>query len=70
MVNVVNSEKSQLVTRERAAEILNVKTNTLTVWACRGCGPAYVKVGRSVRYRLSDLESYIENSRVATTSQS
>ena len=51
-----------LLTRTEAAEYLNVKPQTLAVWVHRGVpGPAYVKVGRSVRYRKSDLDAWIES---------
>ena len=36
-----------------------VQTCALPIFRVRGCGPAYVKLGRMVRYRLNDLESYI-----------
>lgn len=51
----------EMVTTEQAAAMLNLKKNTLELWRLRGTGPAYVKLGRAVRYRLSDLESYIES---------
>jgi hypothetical protein len=70
MANVVNSEKSKLMNREEAANFLNVKTQTLAVWACRKIGPAFLRVGRSVKYKLSDLESFLDSSRVTTRDQS
>lgn len=33
----------------------------------RGVGMAYCKIGRSVRYKLSDVESYMDHHRVGTT---
>jgi len=27
---------------------------------CTGTGPAFVKIGHSVRYRLSDVEAYLD----------
>ncbi len=33
-------------------------TRTLEAWRQRGIGPAYVKIGRSVRYRLDTIEAY------------
>jgi excisionase family DNA binding protein len=49
----------EFLTRQKAADYLNIKKATLESWACKGGGPLFVKFGRSVRYRLSDLESYI-----------
>jgi predicted DNA-binding transcriptional regulator AlpA len=34
---------------------------TLADWRTKGVGPAYVKVGRCVRYRLSDLQTWLES---------
>lgn len=40
----------------------------LEVQAVKGGGPAMVKLGRAVRYRTGDIRSWIENSRVNSTS--
>lgn len=49
-----------LLTPEEAAELLSVKPKTLTWWRCKGrYGLKYVKVGRFVRYRLSDLRDFV-----------
>jgi len=53
-----------LRTRIEAAEYLGLKPQTLAVWACRQEGPAYVKVGRSVRYRQIDLDDWLERQTV------
>nr|WP_261976562.1 MULTISPECIES: hypothetical protein [Curtobacterium] len=34
-------------------------------WRYLRRGPAYIKVGRSVAYRLSDLLDYVEQTRVS-----
>jgi excisionase family DNA binding protein len=50
----------KLLTREEAAEVLGVKPETLAVWACTGRYKLpMVKVGRSCRYRLADLEAWL-----------
>lgn len=55
----------ELVDERRAAEILGVRPNTLSVWRCtRRYDLPYVKVGRTVRYRLTDLQAFIEQSTV------
>jgi excisionase family DNA binding protein len=49
-----------LLTREEAAEYLNVKPQTLAVWATTGrYSLPMVRVGRRVRYRQSDLDRWI-----------
>jgi len=43
-----------------AAAALGVQTNTLSVWRSLGrYNLPYVKVGRSVKYRVSDLAEFI-----------
>ncbi len=57
----------KLMTRKEAAEYLGIRPQTLACWAStqRETIP-YVRVGRSVRYRKSDLDAWIE-SRVVTS---
>jgi excisionase family DNA binding protein len=48
-------------------EILNVPVGTLANWRYHGKGPRFVKVGRHVRYRRSDVEAWLErNAREST----
>lgn len=49
-----------LLTRPQAAEYLGVAVQTLAVWACTGrYGLSFIKVGRSVKYRKSDLDMWL-----------
>lgn len=60
----IQKEKA-LVDQAAAAEILQVKPNTLTNWRCtKRYAIPYIKVGRCVRYRVSDLLQFMENTRV------
>jgi hypothetical protein len=43
---------------------LDVKPQTMRLWRFRGRGPAYLKPCGKVRYRRSDLDAFIEKSRV------
>jgi hypothetical protein len=50
-----------LLDEEPAAEILGVVPGTLSVWRSTGrYDLPYVKIGRSVKYRPSDLRAFIE----------
>lgn len=52
---------NDLLDEKQAATLLNVKPGTLSVWRSTGrYAIPFVKVGRSVRYRLSDLQAWIE----------
>lgn len=53
---------TKLLTPEQTAERLGVLTKTLDVWRCtQRYALPYVKVGRLVRYRESDIEAFIES---------
>ena len=43
------------------AKQLDVTTKCLQAWRSRGEGPKFVKVGRLVKYRMSDVLEYINN---------
>ena len=53
------AEEQQLFTTAEAAARLRYERNTLAVWRSQAKGPAYLKVGRSIRYRLCDLEEWL-----------
>lgn len=51
----------RLLTRKEAAEVLGASEGTLAVWTCNKRYPIpIVKVGRLVKYRLSDLITFID----------
>ena len=55
------ARRSDLLTTPEAAEVLGTTKGTLTTWRCtRAVEIPYVKVGRNVRYRLSDLTAFLE----------
>lgn len=56
-----------LLTREQAAQLLGCKPATLADWACHGQPFPMLKVGRLVRYRLSDLRQYLSAREVTST---
>jgi hypothetical protein len=47
-----------MLTTEELALRWKMTNNGLRVWRISGKGPAFVKLGRDVRYRLSDVEAY------------
>jgi len=47
-----------LLTTKQVAELLQLKETTLEQWRWSGIGPSFVKLGRAVRYRRSDLEVF------------
>jgi len=44
-----------------------ILAGTLANWRTYGRGPAYVRLGRLVRYQVEDLEEWIERKTVRTS---
>lgn len=57
------------VDTEGASQHLGLAVSTLEKLRVSGGGPRFVKMGRAVRYRLSDLEEYLAERVVESTSQ-
>jgi len=52
-------EQNRTLTTPEAAEWLGLSTPTLARWRGQRVGPPYIKLGpKSVRYRISDLDSW------------
>ena len=61
-------QNDELLTTKESAKFLGLKPNTLAKWRVAGAGPMYVARGRAVRYRVSDLKTFIEvNTRRSTS---
>lgn len=58
----------ELLVQDSVAKMLLCKEKTLETWRSRGGGPAYVKIGRLVRYRRSDVQAFIDAGARASTS--
>lgn len=55
----LKAQQGYLDTRQ-AAEITGISTVTLECWRRDGAGPPYVKLGRLVKYRRTDLDEFME----------
>ena len=53
-----------LTTRELASR-WGFKPATLVTWRSRRTGPAYVRIGGSIRYRLADVNEYEQRGALA-----
>ena len=56
----VDPQQSPLLTPREAATWLRSKERTLERWRHQRMGPAFVRVGRHVVYRLEDLQAWVE----------
>lgn len=52
----------------QVAEYLGTTTGRLANLRSAGIGPAYVKIGSSVRYRVEDIEAYVDANTVLPVS--
>jgi len=55
----------KLVGNDEAAQYIGISKTTLPRWRWAGCGPAYLKIGKRILYRLEDLDAFLEGSRVS-----
>lgn len=59
----------ELLDQSRVATILGTTEKFLEARRCRGGGPAYIRVGRLIRYRKSDVDAWLDSRRVSSTSE-
>ncbi|MEM9572720.1 MAG: helix-turn-helix domain-containing protein [Pseudomonadota bacterium] len=57
-----------LLTTHEAAGFLSLSHRTLEKMRVRGDGPAFIQLGRAIRYEECELESWINNNRKNSTS--
>jgi excisionase family DNA binding protein len=68
-INLKNTNQL-LLTRSEAAKMLGVKPETLAHWACVGrYNLPYVKIGRLVKYRTSDIQNFINNNSIGDNNE-
>ncbi len=66
--NLFPTEDYNLLTEQQAAVRLGLSIKTLQGWRWRGCGPRFLKLGRAVRYRISELDAFVEDGLRSSTS--
>ena len=60
--NVHSARISNLLSPQEAADMLGTTPGVLSVWRSnKRYDLKYVKIGKSVRYRLEDLQAFIES---------
>ncbi len=53
-------EKIHILTPQSLADLLGYSLRTVEDWRRKGTGPRYLRIGKHVRYRMSDVESWLE----------
>lgn len=63
-------EDDRVLTRTEVEQRFGFPTKRfLELAAVKGDGPPFLKIGRSVRYRVGDIRTWLETKKVASTSQ-
>lgn len=65
--NLLSPER--LLSRTEVENVFGISRRFLEIAAVKGNGPPMVRLGRSVRYRYSDLSDWINAQRVNSTSE-
>lgn len=58
--------KKRTLTTKDVSQLYNVPAGTLAEWRRNSKGPAWTKPGKSVLYRVEDVEAYFDAQRVRT----
>ena len=53
-------EMEKYLTAKEVGELLSIKRGTLYIWAARGHIPAIKIASRAVRFKLKDIEKFLE----------
>ena len=57
-----------LYNTKQTAELFGISHRTLESWLISGQGPAFIKMGKLVKYKQSDLDEFLLNQTRANTS--
>lgn len=60
---VTDAVDNQPLTETEAAVRLGLKVATLRAWRHQGRGPAYVRLGRAIRYLAIDVDEFLSSNR-------
>lgn len=61
-----NNETSEFLDERCLCALLAISSVTTTKWRARAKGPPFIKVGRLVRYRRSDVDAWLRANTVGT----
>jgi excisionase family DNA binding protein len=60
---------TEILTTKEAASYVRLGKPTLERFRISGDGPPYCKLGGAVRYRKTDLDTWLESRRIRSTSE-
>lgn len=59
------ADETPFLTEEQAAARLQISPSSLRAWRVRRTGPAYLKLGRLVRYERDEIDSWARGCQAA-----
>lgn len=62
-VTLASSAGNEPLTEADAAARLGLKVATLRAWRHQGKGPAFLRLGRAIRYLASDIDEFLRLNR-------
>lgn len=69
LLSAVTNRDELRLTVDEAAEVLSLSVKTLEAWRRLGKGPAFVKLGRSVRYEMRALDQFTRSRTVRNSAE-
>jgi len=61
-INLITAKNSELLSTHQASLYIGVSPGTLEVWRCtKRYQIPFIKVGRLVRYRKSELDNFLDH---------
>ncbi len=61
---MTEKELLKVVNEKTAADMLGMSVHTLQNHRYLGQPPVYMRIGRSIRYRVADIQAYLDECRV------
>lgn len=65
---IIHDNVDQLLTERQTSAVLQICVRTLQKWRVTGEGPIYKKLGHLVRYRVGDLQRWVHDRTISSTS--
>lgn len=68
-LEISDDEIEKPFSNQQAADYLGMTAATMNKWRCTGEGPRFMKVGRLIKYRRSDLDEFLQARLCRSTSE-
>ena len=66
-IPIAKASLNNLLKPEEVAHLTGLSIETLAQWRSQKRGIPYLKIGRAVRYDLTDVQAYLEGCRVSVS---